>query len=87
MAASCHSLVELEQAQKINADFVTLSPVNIPFSHATETQLGWSEFERLVKLAAVPVYALGGMSVGDLPQAISCGAQGIAGIKRITSQG
>jgi 8-oxo-dGTP diphosphatase len=80
IAISCHSLEELKLAQDLNADFVTLSPVRETSSHPEAQPLGWSQFEEWVKLATIPVYALGGMSVSDLTQSFRSGAQGIAGI-------
>jgi 8-oxo-dGTP diphosphatase len=83
VAASCHNEAELRQAARVGADFVVLSPVRTTASHPRATVLGWGEFARLRQGSDVPVYALGGLRPGDLPQARSCGAHGIAMISGV----
>ena len=80
LAASCHSLADLQQAQLISADFAVLSPVLTTNSHPGQSQLGWAEFETLTAQAAMPVYALGGMTRDLLTQSWHAGGQGIAAI-------
>ncbi len=79
-AASCHSADELAQAQKCGLDFVVLGAVQTTRSHPGRAALGWPQAERLISDAAVPVFALGGLSGDDLEQAWLCGAQGVAAI-------
>ena len=79
-SVSCHNLAELEQAQRLDADFAFLSPVLATESHVAANPLGWEAFARLKWQVSVPLYALGGMQAADLPLARSCGAQGIAAI-------
>ena len=81
LGVSCHSHEEMRQAEKINADYITLSPVQKTDSHPRVQALGWQEFQRLVNISTLPVYALGGLSLSDFEQCIKQGAQGIAGIK------
>lgn len=80
LAASCHSLAELKQAESLGADFAVLSPVLPTTSHPGAQTLGWDLFAEWVEQVNLPVYALGG--VGDcLPEvAWQRGGQGIAGI-------
>ena len=78
LAASCHNALELAHAQKLGLDFVVLSPVNITKSHQDAVILGWQKFAQLIENIEIPVYALGGMTLSDLPDALSCGARGIA---------
>jgi len=78
VAASCHYADELAHAEKLDLDFVVLSPVNVTQSHPETGALGWQKFADLIKSIEIPVYALGGMSWDDLPQALCCGARGIA---------
>jgi 8-oxo-dGTP diphosphatase len=80
LSASCHNTTEIRQAEKIGVDFILLSPVNITTSHPDAGVLGWDKFENMVQNCSVPVYALGGLGRNDLNRALSCGAQGIAGI-------
>jgi 8-oxo-dGTP diphosphatase len=78
VAASCHNANELAHAQKLGLDFVVLSPVNATQSHVDAAPLGWQKFSEMIENIELPIYALGGMSLLDLPQALSCGARGVA---------
>ena len=78
VAASCHSTLELAHAEKLGLDFVVLSPVKATKSHDDAKPLGWQAFEQMLENYSLPVYALGGMSKLDLPQALQCGARGVA---------
>lgn len=80
VSAACHTLDELRQAARIQADFVTLSPVLPTRSHPGAAPLGWTRFAELVAASPVPVYALGGMTRAHLATAQACGACGIAAI-------
>lgn len=81
LAASAHTVQEIAQAERIAADFVTLSPVQATASHPSAEVLGWEQFAALVEGAHLPVYALGGMTSGDVETAQKHGAQGVAGIR------
>jgi len=83
LVASCHNLNDLKQAQTIDADFVVLSPVKATASHPEATPLGWDKFSVMVKEISVPVYALGGMHVNDIEDALNAGGQGIAAIRSL----
>ncbi|QWF71715.1 Nudix family hydrolase [Methylomonas paludis] len=80
LAASCHNLAELRQAEQLGVDFVVLAPVQATTSHPGQAALGWAEFSQLTDQVNLPVYALGGLGLADLDQASQSGAQGIAGI-------
>jgi len=81
IGASCHSLSELEQAQKIGVDFAVLAPVLPTLTHPEATALGWQRFAALTEQINIPVYALGGLTKKDLNTARNAGGQGIAGIR------
>jgi 8-oxo-dGTP diphosphatase len=81
LSASCHDERELALAQQYELDWVSLSPVAETLSHAGQPALGWGRFKSLVKSAELPVYALGGMTLGQEARARACGAQGIAAIR------
>ncbi len=78
VAASCHNTAELAHAQKLGLDFVVLSPVNPTRSHENVATLGWQNFTQFIESIEIPVYALGGMTLENLPQALQAGARGIA---------
>lgn len=81
LSASCHDAQALRQAADIGVDFVFLSPILPTLSHPGVDTLGWDAFKALVDQVNVPVYALGGMRVGDIPVARLHGGQGIAAIR------
>jgi 8-oxo-dGTP diphosphatase len=83
VAASCHNALELALAEKLGLDFVVLSPVNASKSHENAATLGWQHFADLIENTTLPVYALGGMQISDLNQALSCGARGIAMLRAV----
>ncbi|WP_109124918.1 Nudix family hydrolase [Dyella sp. C11] len=80
VGASCHSVDDLARAVQV-ADFATLSPVATTATHPDAKPLGWPAFEQQVSTAAVPVYALGGMTHKQEAQARQMGGQGVAGIR------
>ena len=79
-SASCHDLLELQQAEALRADFVFLSPVAATPSHPGQAALGWQAFSALAAAVCVPIYALGGLGAQDVEAALEHGAAGIAGI-------
>ncbi|MDO6562896.1 Nudix family hydrolase [Amphritea sp. 1_MG-2023] len=80
LGASCHSIEQIRQAERVEVDYITLSPVQPTRSHPHTPPLGWDEFRRLVSETRVPVYALGGVSLEHLATTIDAGGQGIAAI-------
>lgn len=80
VGASCHHAAQLSRAVRIGADFATLSPVAQTASHPGAPILGWPRFRGLAENAALPVYALGGMTPAMIDEARENSAQGVAGI-------
>ncbi len=80
LAASCHTAQDIQQARRVNADFIVLSPVAYTKSHPHTPPLGWETFAAWTQQAHCPVYALGGMTPAHVPQARLHGGQGIAAI-------
>jgi len=81
VGTSCHDTAELRLAASCDADFAVLSPVRATPSHPGVKSLGWETFQDLCLGARMPVYALGGVGVGDIPRTRACGGQGIAAIR------
>jgi len=79
VAASCHNQEELGKAEAL-ADFAVLSPVRKTASHPHANAIGWEEFATLTRHCAIPVYALGGMTLEDVEAARKHGGQGIAAL-------
>jgi len=78
VAASCHNKTELAHAEALDFDFVLLSPVKSTLSHPEAEPFGWQKFSEMIQDITLPVYALGGMTLTDLPVALSYGARGVA---------
>lgn len=85
-SASCHNPEEIAQAERLEADYVTLSPINQTASHPETAPLGWQQFASWVNVATLPVYALGGLAERDLYQAQQNGAQGVAAVSAFWSR-
>lgn len=81
VGVSCHDAAGLAQAERLGADYATLSPVQRTASHPGAATLGWERFAELVAETTVPVFALGGLAAEDLETAHMSGAQGIAAIR------
>lgn len=82
-AASCHDRAELAQAARLGFDFVVLGPVLPTASHPGAATLGWERCAALIADYPLPVYALGGMTAGDVETAWQAGAQGIASMRDV----
>jgi 8-oxo-dGTP diphosphatase len=74
-------VADLACAHAAGCDFAVLGPVQNTPTHPDAMPLGWQAFAAAVAGAELPVYALGGMTDGDLPAAIRLGAHGIAMIR------
>lgn len=83
LSASCHSSSDLLQAQRLSADFVLAGPVLSTASHPNASPVGWAGFRAMALHAAMPVYALGGVSPNEIITAKLNGGQGIAGIRSL----
>jgi 8-oxo-dGTP diphosphatase len=81
VAASCHDLRELRQAERIGVDMAVLAPVLPTVTHPHAVPLGWKTFAELVDQVSIPVFALGGLCPADTDVAKFHGAQGVAGIR------
>lgn len=81
VGASCHDRAQLARADELDVDFAVVSAVKATPSHPDAAPIGWSGFESLVETVNTPVYALGGLTPGDLEDAWASGGQGIAAIR------
>jgi len=79
--ASCHDARELDRAAALGIDYVVLGPVQHTASHPHAALLGWDGVASLVRDYPLPVYAVGGMTLGDLRTACRAGAQGVAMVR------
>ena len=81
LSCACHGAGDLARAAELGVDFALLGALRETASHPGRAPLGWARFAELVEAARLPVYALGGMAVEDLPRVWAQGAQGIAAIR------
>lgn len=81
VGASCHDETELMRAAELGADFAVLSPVLPTPTHPGAPTLGWETFSGWARSSPIPVYALGGLTMGDVATAIGHGAQGVAALR------
>ena len=78
VGASCHDERELEQAGKLGLDYAVVGPVKATASHPGAVPMGWDRFEPLARDRTMPIYAIGGLTRADLPEARRRGAHGVA---------
>ena len=83
LVASCHTLEDIKAASEIGCAFVTLSPIKKTDSHPLQEPLDENALRDWVRMAKLPVYALGGMSNEDIPAMRALGFQGVAGISKL----
>lgn len=81
VGASAHSADELRAAERIGADFAVLGPVRRTPSHPDRAPLGWDGLRDAAQGSAIPVFALGGVDIGDMDAAWACGAHGVAMVR------
>ena len=79
-AVSCHTLEEVRHAEQSGFDFCVLGPVFATASHPETKPMGADHFSGIVRATRIPVYAIGGMTPGNIAAFRQSGAQGIAGI-------
>jgi len=80
LGASCHSLEEIQQAERIETDYITLGPVYETSTHPNAAPLGLKNFSILAKQYSGLVFALGGMKAEMLSQINDIGGFGVASI-------
>ena len=81
IGASCHDAADLERARGAGCDFAVLGPVRVTATHPGAPTLDWSGFERMVREAGMPVFAIGGLGDDDIAAAQRSGGQGVAAIR------
>lgn len=78
LTGAAHSGEALARAAAAGLDAALLSPVFASASPSAGAPLGPARFAELARAAALPVYALGGVTAGTAPALAGSGACGIA---------
>lgn len=85
--ASCHDKISVQKANEFAKNYclmgIFISPVKNTPTHPDVAGMGWKDFADLALLSDVPVFALGGMQVDDLPMVWQSYGFGLAGIRFI----
>ncbi len=86
IGVSTHSMREAEEAERAGADFLLFGPIYFTSSKADygEPQ-GLAPLKEVVEKTSIPVYAIGGIKVGNIGDVKEAGVRGIALISAIMS--
>jgi thiamine-phosphate pyrophosphorylase len=84
IGASVHSLEEAQRVESGGADFIVFGPVYFTPSKAVfGPPQGVAALEKIVAIARLPVYAIGGIKTENIPELRSAGVERIALISAI----
>ena len=86
IGVSTHSINEASKAEREKADFILFGPVYFTASKAAygEPQ-GLGRLKKVVEKISLPVYAIGGVKVGNIAEVKETGVRGIALISAVLS--
>lgn len=88
VGVSCHSLEDVLDAELAGADYAILGPIfETPSKLVYGSPLGLQVLGEAATRTAIPVYAVGGITVDRAIECIRAGAAGIAGIRIFQNAG
>ena len=83
---SVENMGQLLEANKLDLDYVAISPVyGTPTKTDTAEPFGLEELRRAVELSVHPTVAIGGMNASTIADVIAAGADGVAVVSAICS--
>lgn len=84
IGASTHSLAEARDAETEGADFVVLGPVfETPSKLRYGPPVGIEALRQVARELSIPVFAIGGIDAGRVPEVLGAGAHGVAVISAL----
>jgi thiamine-phosphate pyrophosphorylase len=78
LGVSTHSLSEVQAAQQAGADFVIFGPI---FDTPGKSAVGVQALREVTSAVRIPVLAIGGVTLHNIPLVLEAGATGIAAIR------
>lgn len=83
---SVENFEQLAEANKLDVDYVGISPVyGTPTKTDTATPFGLEGLRRAVAMSAHPTVAIGGMNSATIPEVVAAGVDGVAVVSAICS--
>jgi thiamine-phosphate pyrophosphorylase len=84
IGASCHSLESALSAQERGADFITCGPVfHTPSKAAYGEPIGLPLLAEVASSTNIPVFAIGGIKMGNIGEVMAAGVSGVALISAV----
>jgi len=81
ISVACHDAMAVQRAEEEGADYAVLAPIFRPLSKAAgRPPLGLEALRAIASRSAIPVIALGGITIDNAPLCMEAGAAGVAGI-------
>jgi len=86
IGVSTHTLSEAIDAEKEGADYIGFGPIFATDTKAdAKAPVGVAAIKQVKEAVRIPLYAIGGIQLTDLPHIFSAGADGVAAISAFSS--
>jgi thiamine-phosphate pyrophosphorylase len=80
---SVHSLASARRAEADGTDYVAFGPIYETRSHSGAPAMGSQALREVIQAVSIPVVAIGGITLGSVPELVSAGASGVAVIRAV----